>query len=190
MLPFFQSPKRRFYFGLSLLIFSFILAFSLYIFPLWQREQQDLFFLQTVKQDGKIKVTENTEITQTIHYTKCGDEEVFRTTPTENLLGMNYEQIAKMYPNWTIEQFDSDKIMLSLTVDSYCREHANNMFIGLNGEYVAVFYGKPGDKAIVKETTKIAASSLMPQDVAELQQGIVVQTREELMRTLEGLQSR
>jgi hypothetical protein len=64
------------------------------------------------------------------------------------------------------------------------------MFIGIKDGYVAVFYGKPGPKAIVKEVTTIAVNKIMPQDVEELRRGMVVQSREELLRTLEGMQSR
>jgi len=77
-----------------------------------------------------------------------------------------------------------------LKVDSYCREHANNMFIGIKDGYVAVFYGKPGPKAILKEVTKISVNNIMPQDVEELRRGLVVQSREEMLRTLEGMEAR
>ena len=79
---------------------------------------------------------------------------------------------------------------MSLKVDSLCREHANNMFIGVKDGFVAVYSGKPGPKAIVKEVTRITASGLSGPDVEELRRGLVVQSREELLRTLEGMQSR
>jgi hypothetical protein len=145
---------------------------------------------EVVKQDGKIKISANTDIIQKITYTKCNEEEVFKTKPPDNLVGLNFNQVQKIYTGWAIEKFDTKEVEMSLKVDSLCREHANNMFIGIKDGNVAVFYGVPGPKAIVKEVTKIPITALMPQDVQELQQGLVVQSKEELLRTLEGMQAR
>ncbi|MEN6412613.1 MAG: BofC C-terminal domain-containing protein [Veillonellales bacterium] len=145
---------------------------------------------EVVKQDTKIKISADTDIVQRILYLKCNDEEELRTKATDSLIGLNYFQVQKMYSGWNIDKFDNHEVVMSLKVDSYCREHANNMFIGIKDGYVAVFNGKPGSKAIVKEVTKIAVDKLHPQDVEELKRGMVVKSREELLRTLEGLQSK
>ena len=145
---------------------------------------------EAVKQDGKIKISANTDIVQKIIYTKCKDEEVFRTKPPDNLVGLTFNQVQKIYSGWSIEKFDTKEIEMKLQVESLCREHANNMFIGIKDGYVTVFYGIPGPKALVKEVTKIPINGLMPQDVQELRQGLVVQSKEELLRTLEGMQAR
>ena len=145
---------------------------------------------EVVKQDGKIKISANTDIVQKITYTKCNEQEIFKTKPPDNLVGLNFAQVQKIYNGWSIEKFDTKEVEMSLKVDSLCREHANNMFIGIKDDKVAVFYGVPGPKAIIKEVTKIPVAALMPQDVQELRQGLVVQSKEELLRTLEGMQAR
>ena len=145
---------------------------------------------EAVKQDGKIKISADTDVVQKIMYTKCSDAEVFRTKPQDNLIGLNFNQVQKIYSGWTIEKFDTKEVEMTLKVDSLCREHANNMFIGIKDGHVTVFYGVPGPKALVKEVTKIPINSLMPQDVLELRQGLVVGSKEELLRTLEGMQAR
>lgn len=145
---------------------------------------------EAVKQDGKIKISADTNIVQKITYTKCKDQEIFQTKPPDNLIGLNFNQVQKIYSGWAIDKFDTKEVEMTLKVDSLCREHANNMFIGIKDGYVAVFHGVPGPKALIKEVTKIPVTGLMPQDVQELNQGLVVQTKEELLRTLEGMQSR
>jgi len=142
------------------------------------------------KQDGKIKITNDTDIVQKILYLKCNEEEISRTKPAENLVGLNIYQMQKIYQGWEFEKFDTNEVVMTLKVDGYCREHANNTFIGVKDGHVAVFYGKPGYKPILKEITTIEINKLMPQDVEELQHGMVVQSKEELLRTLEGMQSR
>ncbi|MDD4599815.1 hypothetical protein SDC9_30252 [bioreactor metagenome] len=145
---------------------------------------------EVTKQDSKIKINANTDLVQKIIYLKCNDEEVVRSKPADNLIGLNYHQVQKVYQGWTMDKFDNQEVAMTLKVDSFCREHANNMFIGVKDGYVTVFYGKPGSKALVKEITKIPVNKMHPQDIEELKRGMVVQSREELLRTLEGMDSR
>lgn len=145
---------------------------------------------EVAQHDLGVKITPNTVLLQKITYVKCGDQETFRTHAADNLLGKNFQQVQQVYGGWNIEKFDIDEVVMSLQVDALCPEHANNMFVGLKDGYVAVYYGRPGPKALLKEVTKVAASSLMEQDREELQRGVVVHSQEELLRTLEGLQAR
>ena len=190
MLPLFKCSKRQ-----ILTITGIVLAIgcaAYYFVNYSNADNKPLMPQETevAKQDSKIKINSNTDLVQKIVYLKCKDEEVLRSKPAENLIGLNYYQIHKIYQGWTIDMFDNLDVTMTLKVDSFCREHANNMFIGVKDGYVAVFYGRPGPKAIVKETTKISVSKLHPQDVEELKRGMVVQSREELLQTLEGMESR
>lgn len=155
-------------------------------------EDKSLPFQETevIKPEGKIKINANTDLVQKIIYLKCSEEEILRTKPTEKLIGLTIYQLQKVYQGWVFDKFDSDEVDMTLKVDSYCREHANNMFIGISDGHVAIFYGKPGSKPIIKEKTNIKASQLMTEDVEELKNGITVGSKEELLRTLEGMQSR
>lgn len=191
MLPFLKNPKHRLI--LAVLVVLGFMALRAYLGGMggmggmMYQEQQNT---EVVRQDSKLKITNNTNIVQKIQYLKCNDEEVFQTKPADNLVGLNYNQLQKVYAGWTIEGFDATEVDMSLKVDSFCREHANNMFIGTKDGYVTVFYGKPGPKAVVKEVTRIPVERINPQDMEELRQGLVVQSREEMLRTLEGLEAR
>jgi len=145
---------------------------------------------EVIKQEGKIKIVADTDLVQKILYLKCNDEEVLRTKPTEKLVGLTIYQLQNVYQGWVFDKFDTDEVNMTLKIDGFCREHANNMFIGIQDGRVAVFYGKPDSKRIVKEVTKIQVNKLMVQDVEELQRGLVVSSTEELLGTLEGMQSR
>lgn len=144
---------------------------------------------ETVQQDAKQKITAETIITQKMVYLKCGDEEILRARPSENYVGLTLAQLQAAYPGWTIEYFDPAQVRMTLLVDSFCREHANGLYLGIKDGYVAVYYGRPGIKPIVKEVTKISVNRLVAEDIAELEKGIIVNTKEELLRTLEGMQS-
>lgn len=143
---------------------------------------------EVTQTDLKIKVTPQTEITQKIKYTKCGDEEVTKITAGEKLVGLSLQQIQQLYPGWTIETFDAREIVLSLVVNDYCKMHNEHMFLGVHNDHVAIFAGEPGPRALLKEETNILLESIQPQDRLELEKGIVVKDRSELLQTLEGLQ--
>lgn len=190
MLPIFEKLRNPHFLKRGAAVASVLVIGSALYVLLHYEPTQPLDEAQTVRQDGKIRISDQTEMVQTLVYTKCGDEEVYRTRPADNQIGLNYGQLAKAYPNWTIDTFDADQVHITLKVDSYCREHAQHMFLSEKDGFVAVYYGLPGPKAILKEVTDVSLEKIMPQDMEELRKGIVVQSREELMSTLEGLQSR
>lgn len=191
MLPFTQINKKYAVLCAGLLLAIGITAYYMVYSPFSDLENPAIpQETEVSKQDGKIKITNETNIVQKILYLKCNEEEILRTKPTENLVGLNIFQMQKIYQGWEFEKFDTNEAVMTLKVEGYCREHANNIFIGVKDEHVAVFYGKPGSKPILKEITSIQINKLMPQDVEELQRGMVVQSKEELLRTLEGMQSR
>lgn len=142
-----------------------------------------------VQHDAKIKITAETMMHQKMIYQKCNDQENLRARPSEKYIGMTLSEIQSAYPGWTIDYFDAAEVRMTLLIDDLCREHANGMYIGVKDGYVTVFYGNPDIKPIVKEVTNIPIKKLVSEDVAELEKGIIVNTKEELLRTLEGMQS-
>ncbi len=190
MLPFLKNPKHRLILA-SVVILGFI-AIRLYagaLSPLRGGMMPVPQETEVARPDSKIKITATTDLVQKIVYLKCNDEETFRTKPADNLVGLNLSQVQKVYEGWTIDKFDNQEVVMNLKVDSFCREHANNTFIGVKDGHVAVYYGKPGPRAILKEMTQIPLTRLSAQDADEIKRGLAVQSREELLRTLEGLQS-
>ncbi|MDR1702625.1 MAG: BofC C-terminal domain-containing protein [Sporomusaceae bacterium] len=145
---------------------------------------------KAAQQNGKIKITAATKITQKILYLKCWSEEVAELEPTPLLIGLNYNQLQKLYPDWQIENFDENEVALTSEIDSMCREHTNNTFIGVKDGYVAVFHGVPGPNAILKEMTNISLDKVMLEDLKEISSGLKVNSKEELLITLEGMQER
>lgn len=190
MLPFPPKVLRRILLAAALLAAgaAFAAAYGSGLLP-WPGKESPARDTEVAKQDTKIKITANTDFTQKITYLKCGDDETFLSKPADNLVGLTAAQVQKVYTGWTMDKFDTQEVVLSLKIDSYCREHANNTFIGVKDGYVTVYSGRPGPRAIVKEITKIPVQQLTSEDVEELKRGMVVKSREELLRTLEGMQA-
>ena len=189
LLPKFSLNKKYFWIlgGCAVFLLLVCMAYSLLV-----QNQKPLMPIEkeVAKAENKSTVQLNADLVQKIYYSRCGDEEVLHTKAAENLIGLNLNQVQKIYQGWSIGKFTGKEIEMTLTVEGFCREHANNAFIGIKDGYVAVFYGRPSGKPILKEITKINANKLMPQDIEVLKKGMAVQSKEELLQTLEGLQSR
>lgn len=136
------------------------------------------------------RVRENTVFEQTIHYIGCNEDETIREKAATNVVGMTREEVAQLYRDWKIDSFTPQTVVLKLAVNGVCKEHRKAQFVGVHEGKVAVYYGTPSKKAIVKEVTEIDISTLIPQVRDELQKGITFRTEEERLRIMEGLQAR
>lgn len=145
---------------------------------------------EVTKVDQTIKTSSTTKINQTIFYEKCQENEVFALAVKPNEVGLNYTQFQALYPKWNIEIFNEEQIKMSLLDSGCCTAHRQNKFIGVQGDYVAIFYGKPDDHPVLKELTQIKIATIHPQALDEVKRGIVFQSNEEMLRILEGLHSK
>ncbi len=145
---------------------------------------------KVIKNESESKISQDTVIVQKMIYIQCNDIETYKTKPGMNLIGLTRAQLQNVYPDWIIDSFSAREVVMHHNVNGLCREHANSTYIGIKDGFVTIFYGKPGKNAIVKEITNISIDQLMPQDIKDLRKGIVIENREKLLRTLEGLQSR
>lgn len=139
------------------------------------------------KADHAIKVKAETVIEETVFYTKCKDQVKHQAQAKDGEVGLTYQEFQSLHPEWNLETFSDARIRMSRQHDAFCAEHLKHAFIGIQGDYVAVFYGEPGKNPALKELTKIAVSALHPQAVEEIQQGLAFQSNEEMLRILEGL---
>lgn len=155
------------------------------------QEEHTGFEREVTKVDQTIKTLSTTKIRQTVFYEKCQEEEIRELTVKTDEIGLNYTEFQALYPKWNIEIFNVAQIKMSLLENGCCEEHQKYKFIGIQGDYVAVFYGKPEDSnPILKELTQIKAKTVNPQALDEVKKGIVFQSNAEMLRILEGLHSR
>lgn len=136
------------------------------------------------------RVQADTIFEQTIHYTDCGEDETIREKASSEVVGMTRDEVAGLYHEWQIDSFTPKLVVLQLSVNGVCKEHRKTRFVGIRDGKVAIYYGTPTDKPIVKEITAIEVTTLPLQVQQELEQGIVYQTEEERLRIMEGLQAR
>lgn len=140
--------------------------------------------------DRSMRIAGDTVLEQIYFYQKCQEREIIASKPANNLIGLDYRAFQQQYDEWNIETFSSNRVVMSLNVDDYCREHKANMFLGEKDGKVAVFYGRPDKKPILKEVTDMPVGTLQEQAVAEIKQGLPFSSKAEMLYILEGMQAK
>lgn len=140
--------------------------------------------------DQALKTTAETKITQSIYYEKCGDTEKREFTVKDIEVGLGYNELAAAYPGWNIELFNNEQAKMSFLDKGWCPEHLNHKFVGIQGDYVAIFYGTPTNKPKLKELTQIKVKSLQLPALEEVKRGIAFESNEEMLRILEGMHAK
>lgn len=185
-MPWFAAGKYR-YLGVGIAV----LAAAGLCYPLLPNVNSQAGEPPPVADKGapEIRLNSDAVLRQVVYHRKC-DESTTVDVEAVQVAGLDYVQFQARYPRWNIESFRPDKVVMSLQNDDLCDNHKENMFIGVYNGKVAIFYGSPSGKPVLKEQTKITVDELNAQTLDELKNGITVQSKEELLMILEGLNSK
>lgn len=142
---------------------------------------------KTVETTGDdIKITPNTLLILKRVYTDCGHTIINNAEIPEEMVNLNKQEVEKGYPNWKIEKFEKEEVILSKELNSFCGEHY--LMIEEEGKILIYSLDEAGNKTL-KETTDIAIEYLPETDKIILQNGIYVYGTEELSRIKEDFES-
>ncbi len=114
-------------------------------------------------------------------YEGCGHQ--FREVRRER--GLDLTRLDELFPGWTVEEFAPGRLELARVVQGVCP--GDHTFLGLDGDYVAIFKGTPGEQPSLQERTRLHVSVLTPAEVDRLREGVIVSSLEEAWRYIEGL---
>lgn len=131
------------------------------------------------------KISPNCTIVEKQYFKGC-DHLVkdIKEIPT-NWINFNQEQIKSQYPNWTLESFTGNQIIVSQEKEGYCSQHY--IIREHNGVIGIYILNEEGDE-IFKEDTEIATRYLSEEDLQKLQEGIKAIGDEKLHKTLEDFE--
>jgi hypothetical protein len=183
---------RKIFFGKQLgLLVSFLGVLFFVSAWFWQDNSAGADALaENLPIDEKMLIDEGTAITQVYFYEKCQESASVTERPAKNLLKLDCRAFMNRYDRWIVESFRDKKIVMKLTVNDYCPEHKANMFLGEQDGQVAVFFGSPQRKPILKEITEVSLSSLQPQAAEEIRRGLSFSSKAEMLYILEGMQAK
>ncbi len=101
--------------------------------------------------------------------------------------GLTLKQLENILDNnWNINEYKADKKLVLATNISDFYKFSNEKFLGIKDGYIAV-YERKNDQEILLYKTEIAINKLPEKEKEDLEKGIEVKDKEELLTLLEGL---
>lgn len=135
--------KRIFYYSILIFIFSCFIGF--FYARLWKNNNESLAtenitgeantVTETVSNEEKISFNSNFAIKK--YYDECGHNETsFAELPNE-LVNLSKTELANLFPDWEVEEFSSNSVILSKRENTICNEH---YVLKMNDDEVDVFH--------------------------------------------------
>ena len=120
------------------------------------------------------------------HYESCGHDLEKETELSQEQRQLKPKELAQLY-NASGYQVSEERLRVFNSEPGLCPQCKDQLFVSVEGDKVAVFYGLSAGPCQLKEKTSISVQKLPPQAVADLKSGIPVKSQEELLYLLEGL---
>lgn len=131
------------------------------------------------------KTSPNCKIILKVYYEKC--EHIIETKKNieEADVNITEDELQEKFPEWEIQRFTPNEIVLYKEVDENCNEH----FLLKDQEgYIAIYKLDENNNAEFFQTTEISTDYLAEKDLTEIQNGIRIYTEKELNKTLEDFE--
>ncbi len=136
--------------------------------------------IETIMQEEK--TTPNTMLILKKYYTDCGHEIEGKATMPEEMVNLTENDIKEKYPNWEIEKFNNEEVILKRVLESFCGEH---YYVVEENGYISVYTVDEMENKTLKETGKISCEYLPETDRINLKNGIMIYGTQKLNQMLE-----
>ena len=131
------------------------------------------------------KISPNCLITLKRYYNECQHTINEYIDIPQNLVNGTQEDLEKEYPNWEIQKYSSNEIILYREFDSNCGQH----FILRNDNGKVIIYKiNENNEEEIYEKTEISVEYLTETDKVEIQNGIRVNGVEDLNQLIENFE--
>jgi len=135
----------------------------------------------------RITLSAQSELYQTLTYTRCSHTVTRRLTAPVELYGKDMDEVAAMYPEWQITEFSPVLVKMERRPDMFCPDH---MVLMPNGAgFLCVYENKYGDALSLVRELETPLSSLPAAAQEEARRGVGFSTSEELEAWLESVES-
>ena len=169
--------KKVFFIVFMISVFLFSIIISYMISSEWKKDNI------SIKEDDDTneEVAETSSIEEKLeydanfglkkYYNECGHGKLDYAELPNELVNLNKEEIGNLYPDWQVEEFSKDNLILAQFVDSMCNEH---YVIKMGKENVEVYNMNEFDDLELFKTTDINKKYLPEDDIKKLEEGIYV----------------
>lgn len=164
----------------SILIFVFSIGIGYYYSSLWKKENMSAIeenlttnVLNTATETVSVeeKVSYNASFALKKYYNECGHFKFNYAELPNEVINLTKAEVENLYPDWTVEEFSSNNVVLSQNLDNICDEH---YVLKLEDENVEVYHIESDEHLKLYKSTDISKEYLTSDDINNLEQGIYV----------------
>jgi len=124
-------------------------------------------------------------ITLKVYYEVCEHLIETRKNIEETEVNLTEDELKQRFPDWEIQRFAPNEIVLYKEVNEFCNEH---FLLKEEDGYIAIYKLDDNNNAEFFQTTEISTDYLAEEDLSKIRTGIKVYTEKELNKTLEDFE--
>lgn len=149
-------------------------------------EAQERGAIDLPAEEGQERIDYDTKVIFKRNYLKCSHKTVEELQAPDEMINLTRERLQENYPEWKIERFGIDEVILSTDVDEKCLKHY--IVKEYNGK-IGVYYQSALVENPLKQLIDINIQQLREEDREKLKQGIYVNSDQELAQIIEDFTS-
>lgn len=177
----------------SILIFVFSIGIGYFYSSLWKKDNiskinQNLANeMNVIAETAAIeeKISYNASFALKKYYTECGHFKFNYSELPKEIINLSKKELEEMYPEWGIEEFSSNNIVLAQNLDEMCDEH---YVLKLEDNSIDVYQVKGDENFEFYKTTNISKEYLTSSDIDTLENGIFVYGKGNLNSAIEDFE--
>ena len=187
MLSFLRENRRILVCAALALAAGLLLGLALTMAPMQQEAEQKQDAAE-VDRIGEPSILPETRVERDICYLGCQHRETVAVTDTSALVGMTRQELAAYWPDAVITSFTSELVRVVVSTESYCPKHLLLRADAQGNLEVCQMQTDTLAMAPVLEL-EVSLDGLGEEARAELQEGVLFNSLEEINHYLESMES-
>lgn len=178
--------RRPFYY--SFLIFIFSIVIGLYYSIKWKNNiSKENMSNEVIQETGyqEVKLDYDSNLYIKKYYSKCGHISIVSAEMPVELINMSRDEIEETFPNWKVEEFSKNEVILAKRIDEFCEEH---YVVKMDDNFINVYHQKKPNDLEFYKTTNISTEYLEEDDRKKLENGIYIYGKNSLNSTIEDFE--
>lgn len=162
----------------GIIIFGFSIGIGFYYANLWKINNPSVSYENKTKVENVVqtlseeeKVSYNASFAIKKYYKECGHFKFNYSELPKEFINLSKSEVENLYPDWKIEKFSSNEIVLSQELDEMCDEH---FVLKLGEDNIEVYRDLNDGKQKLYKSTNISKDYLTNLDIEKLKEGIYV----------------